>query len=151
MSQDFHGSVTASMDVKGRVIFPAVYRDQLAEGFVLMYAGGLRAVFVYPQSTWHEAHKSLALIAPEDAEGMRYKRYIYANSFFNQNMDAQGRVLIPAQLREKAGLTRDICFLGVGDHLELWDDTESARELLETEQNMRAYAAHVDARYNAKP
>lgn len=56
-----------------------------------------------------------------DDEGMAYVRYIMANATTDLDMDAQGRVLIPANLREAAGIGRDLTFVGMHDHIELWD------------------------------
>lgn len=117
----FLGEFSHSLDTKGRLILPARFRDQLAEGAFL--------------ST--EIDGCLALWTPEDFEeratdmqrrmkGGPMDRNV-ARAFFSgvaeAKPDTQGRVAIPSNLREFASLGRDVSVVGVYDHIEVWDAT----------------------------
>ena len=66
---------------------------------------------IYPKEMWDGQLERLSHINPMDKIGLQYERYLMSVSFSGNSMDAQGRVLIPAKLRAKIGLTRDIVLL----------------------------------------
>ena len=86
-------------------------------------------------------------IPDSDARGMAYVRLIKAFSFTNQSLDSQGRVLLPAVLRQKAGMDKAIRFAGMGRWLEIWDEDRFAATCLETEANVGALLDYVNDRY----
>jgi MraZ protein len=115
----FLGEFQHSLDAKGRVILPAEFRDQLADGAVI--ARGLDGCLsVYPR----EEFEAMAETVREKARrGERERRA--ARSFFAGAKpvapDRQGRVAIPQNLREFAGLERDVMVVGVDFRIEIWD------------------------------
>lgn len=116
----FLGEYQHSLDVKGRVILPAKFRDQLAEGAYV--TKGDSCLFVYTA----EEFTSVASEAREKSKlGIREREA--ARSFFagaaEVTPDKQGRVAIPPALREYAGLERDVTVAGVFSRIELWDTT----------------------------
>ena len=91
------GTYDHSIDAKGRVIVPAKFREELGDSFVVTL-GLDGCLFVYPQEDWENFVKQL-----RELPGSK-----------------QGRTLIPANLREKAGLEKDIVFVGVMCKVEIW-------------------------------
>src|SRR5947209_10326796 len=117
----FLGEFQHSLDAKGRVILPAKYRDQLAGGaFVTKGRGGCLSVY-----TAEEFER----VANEIREGSKRgaKELNAARSFFGGaselNPDRQGRVALPGNLREYAGLDRDVVVVGLYSRIEIWDRT----------------------------
>ena len=117
----FSGSFDHSLDGKGRAIIPASYRESLGEDFTITINPNKTAVAIYPREVWDVQLERLAQINPMDKIGLKYERYLMSVSFSGNCMDAQGRVLIPAKLRAKLGLTRDIVFVGLNNCIEIWD------------------------------
>ena len=117
----FSGSFDHSLDGKGRVIIPASFREALGENFTITINPNKTAVAIYPKEMWDQQLERLSQINPMDRVGMQYERYVMSVSFSGNSMDAQGRVLIPAKLRAKIGLTRDIVFVGLNRYIEIWD------------------------------
>lgn len=115
----FLGEFQHSLDAKGRVILPAKFRDQLATG-AFVAKGGDRCLFVYTA----EEFKKVATEVREQSK-QDVKRRQAARSFFAGAAeivpDRQGRVAIPQQLREFAGLERDVVVAGVYSRIEIWD------------------------------
>ena len=109
----FSGSFEHSLDGKGRVIIPASFREALGENFTITINPTRTAVAIYPKEMWDGQLERLSHINPMDKIGLQYERYLMSVSFSGNSMDAQGRVLIPAKLRAKIGLTRDIVFVGL--------------------------------------
>ena len=78
---------------------------------------------------------------------MQYERYIMSVSFSENNIDAQGRVLIPAKLRQMLGLTRDIVFVGLVDYIEIWDMKRFRENSAFVEENFDSLSDYVYERY----
>ncbi|HEY7439988.1 MAG TPA: division/cell wall cluster transcriptional repressor MraZ [Acidimicrobiia bacterium] len=119
MSLGFLGEYQHALDAKGRVILPSDFREPLAAGAVLTKSlDGCLAVYSA------EGFDEMAELVRESARrGERERRA--ARSFFSAGRrftpDKQGRVPIPQNLREYAGLERDVMVLGVDNRIELWN------------------------------
>ena len=98
----FMGTYEHGLDAKGRVIIPAKLREDLGESFVVTL-GLDGCLFAYPMNEW---------------EGM-LQRHFLANAAPCE-LDKQGRALIPAKLREYAGLAKETVFVGVLSKIEIW-------------------------------
>ena len=115
----FTGEHQHSLDAKGRVILPARFRDQLGDGaFLTSEVDGCLAV--WPPAEFDRRAEEMR----ERAKGGVTERNV-ARFFFSGATEAapdkQGRVAIPASLREFAGLERDVVVAGNYDHVEIWD------------------------------
>ncbi len=115
----FLGEFQHSLDTKGRVILPARYRDQLAEGaYVTKGRGGCLSVF-----TPDEFEEVASQVRDQSRRGA--KELNAARVFFSGAQevrpDKQGRVALPQNLREYAGLTREVVVAGVFSRIEIWD------------------------------
>ena len=143
----FSGSFDHSLDGKGRVIIPASFREALGEDFTITINPNKTAVAIYPKEVWDRQLERLSRINPMDRVGLQYERYLMSVSFSGNSMDAQGRVLIPARLRAKIGLTRDIVFVGLNQTIEIWDAETYARVEAETEAQFDTLADYVYQKY----
>jgi MraZ protein len=120
----FHGQVRTSVDHKGRTSVPSNYRAELIEsaeaGF--MVAMSLDPCLVaYPAARWREFGQRLAGMAAEHDAAARTARRWYLGGTFTLTLDGHGRVLLPPALREWGGVGKEVVWVGVGDHLEVWD------------------------------
>jgi MraZ protein len=115
----FLGEFQHSLDAKGRVILPARYRDQLAEGaFVTKGRGGCLAVF--PPEEFENVASAVREQARRGAKELNAARSFFSGTH-EIHPDKQGRVALPPTLREFAGLTREIVLAGVFSRIEIWD------------------------------
>ncbi|MBQ7785305.1 MAG: cell division/cell wall cluster transcriptional repressor MraZ [Clostridia bacterium] len=146
-NQAFSGSFDHSLDGKGRVIIPASFRESLGEDFTITINPNKTAVAIYPKAMWDVQLEQLSHINPMDKIGLKYERYVMSVSFSGNNMDAQGRVLIPVKLRNKIGLTRDIVFVGLNRYIEIWDAEVYAKMEAETEEDFETLADYVYQNY----
>jgi len=144
---EFSGNYSHNIDPKGRATIPAAYRQALGECFTLGLNNQFTALALYPQSEWEEISEKLDRIPVSDARGMAYVRLIKAFSFTGQQLDGQGRLLLPANLREKVGLNREICFVGVGRFLEIWDEARFNEFCLQSETDFASLMDYVNDRY----
>lgn len=113
----FMGEYFHTLDPKGRMIVPAKYRDELGERFIVTM-GLDGCLFAYPMGEWEQFVERLRTL-PGTKEGRQLQRHFLACAA-EVEVDKQGRFLIPAKLREQAGLTKDVVFVGVLSKIELW-------------------------------
>jgi MraZ protein len=115
----FLGTHTPRLDEKGRLFLPAKYRDELAAGLVLT-KGQERCLYVFPLPEFGRITEALRT-APVTAKAVRdYSRVFFASAS-DETPDRQGRITIPAALRDYAGLQRDCVVVGANTRLEIWD------------------------------
>lgn len=143
----FFGNATHTLDPKGRATIPSLYRDALGSCFTIGFNSQFTALALYPKEKWDQVSESLARIPNSDARGMLYVRMIASNSFVGCDLDAQGRILLPAPLREKAGISKAIRFVGVGQYLEIWDEDRYRREMELAEESNEDLLSYVNDRY----
>jgi len=123
------GNSPAKVDEKGRLKIPAYFLDALKEfgnQFYITSPTG-ESARVYPMKVWSEIEDKLAG-TPNSAEK---RKFLMRTSYYGQvaEMDAQGRVLLPAVLREAAGLTGDVAVLGNLNYLVVMNDARVADEI----------------------
>jgi MraZ protein len=115
----FLGTHAPRLDEKGRLILPAKYRDELAEGVVIT-KGQERCLYVFPQEEFTRITEALRT-APVTAKSVRdYSRVFFASAS-DEVPDKQGRITLPTALRAYAGLQRDCVVIGANTRLEIWD------------------------------
>ena len=134
----FTGEYEHSIDAKGRIIVPAKCRDELGESFTVTL-GLDGCLFVYPDKEWESFVEKLKNL-PGNKEGRQLQRYFLAGAA-SCEMDKQGRILIPQKLRDAAGLTKDIVFVGVISKLEIW--SKEKWEANNIYENMDEIAEHM--------
>lgn len=114
----FMGEFNHTIDAKGRLIIPSRFREELGQEFV-MTKGLDGCLFVFPQNEWESFQGKLKTLPLINKDARRFSRFFMAGAAPCE-MDKQGRTLIPANLREKAGLEKDIVFVGVMGKVEIW-------------------------------
>lgn len=111
------GEFRYNIDAKGRVFMPAKLRTSLGERFVIT-KGIDDCLFVYSAEAWASLEEKISQYSISKAR--KLQRFFCASACDAQP-DSQGRVLIPSNLREYAGLTKDITIIGVSTRAEIWD------------------------------
>ena len=144
---EFSGNYTHNIDPKGRVTIPAAYREALGERFTIGLNNDFSAIALYPVEKWQDMSQRLDRIPDSDVRGMAYVRLIKAFSFTEQQLDGQGRILLPQALRKKAGMEKAIRFVGVGRYLEIWDEDRFAATCEQNEINFEELLSYVNDRY----
>lgn len=118
MANMFTGEYNHSLDAKGRVIMPAKFREELGESFMLTM-GFDGCICVYSNEEWMAFVEKLRTLPELRKEARQTIRHFVARAA-QCEVDKQGRILIPQKLREYAGLTKDIVFVGVLSKIEVW-------------------------------
>ena len=105
------------------------------------------AIALYPKEKWAQKCEQLSRIPESDIKGTRYVRLITGNSFSGCELDAQGRVLLPATLRAKVGMDKAIRFVGMGQYLEIWDEERYLGECGVSEESIDDLLDYVNGQY----
>ncbi|MFI5957170.1 MULTISPECIES: division/cell wall cluster transcriptional repressor MraZ [Cryptosporangium] len=115
----FLGTHTPRLDEKGRLFLPAKFRDELAGGLVVT-KGQERCLFVFPMAEFSRVAEQLRAAPMTHKAARAYSRVFFASAH-DEVPDRQGRITIPAHLREYAGLDRDCVVIGASTRVEIWD------------------------------
>ncbi|MBT8228278.1 MAG: division/cell wall cluster transcriptional repressor MraZ [Dactylosporangium sp.] len=127
----FLGTHTPRLDDKGRLILPAKFRDELAGG-VVVTKGQERCLYVFPAAEFTRIAAELREQPMAHKAARAYNRVFFASAH-DEIPDKQGRVTIPAHLREYAGLSRDLVVIGASTRVEIWDNQAWDAYLTESE------------------
>ncbi len=124
MAYGFYGVYHQNIDEKGRVIIPSKYRPALGSLFYvtkdLWNQEEEKCLYIYPQEGFDALREKLRSLSKGPKMSRALNRTFYA-SVQDSAMDKQGRVLINADLKDHAELKKEIVFVGVDDHIEVWD------------------------------
>lgn len=121
----FRGISNLNSDPKGRIAIPTKYREEIKsehEGkMILTVDHGDRCLVLYPMEKWLGTEQALMGMPNIDPDVKSMKRLImgYATDV---KMDDQGRIILPAPLRDYAGMGKKVVMIGQGDKFELWDE-----------------------------
>ncbi len=115
----FTGEYRHSIDGKGRVAVPARFRAELATGAtVCRWLENCIAIF--PKQVWQQLADAASAERYTDSSARAFTRFLFSGAF-EVEPDAQGRVVLPASLRQFGGLKSEVVVVGAADHLELWE------------------------------
>ena len=137
----FLGTHQPRLDDKGRMILPAKFRERLAPGLVVT-RGQERCLYVFPMEEFMRVADDLRA-APVTSKAVRDYLRVFLSGASDEIPDKQGRVTIPANLREYAGLNRECTVIGAGSRLEVWDTAAWEAYLTGTEQAFADQAEEV--------
>ncbi|MCW3491243.1 division/cell wall cluster transcriptional repressor MraZ [Dethiobacter alkaliphilus] len=114
----FMGEYQHSVDGKGRLIMPAKFREALGERFVVT-RGLDNCLFVYPMEEWTILEKKLKALPFTRSDARAFMRFFFSGAA-ECELDKQGRVLVPNNLRDHAKLLKDAVVIGVSNRVEIW-------------------------------
>lgn len=118
MSFGLKGEYNHTVDDKGRMIVPSKLREQLGITFVIT-KGMDKCLYAYPNDEWELFEGKLRQLPTTNASARQFVR-VFLGSAVDCEIDNQGRINIPKNLREYAGITKDVTVVGVGDKAEIW-------------------------------
>ena len=127
----FLGTYTPRLDEKSRLILPAKFREELAEGLVLT-RGQERCIYVFSAREFERVHEQMRSAPLSSRQARDYIR-VFLSGASDEVPDKQGRVTVPAPLRQNAGLDRDVTVIGAGTRVEIWDSESWNTYLAEQE------------------
>jgi len=115
----FYGEFDYKIDDKGRIPIPPRFRNALKDGVVLA-PGAEKCITAYTLPEWKKLSTALTGSSLTRSKMRRLSRVLFATAF-NTKIDGQGRIAIPAPLREHAEIVDDVVVAGANTYLEIWN------------------------------
>jgi MraZ protein len=119
----FLGEFEATLDTKGRFLLPAGFKRQLPENedtrFVIN-RGFEKCLTLYPMQSWKPLYDRISTLNTFDKKARDFSRY-FLNGAIEVEPDSAGRILITQNLKDYAGLGKDIVLAAAIDKIEIWD------------------------------
>ena len=116
----FTGEFQHALDDKGRVIIPARLREELGDRFVIT-RGLDQCLFIYPSGEWARIEQKLKELPFTRSDARAFTRLFFSGAA-ELEADKQGRILIPQNLREYAGIEKEVMIIGVSSRVEVWSE-----------------------------
>ncbi len=136
----FMGEYNHTIDAKSRLIIPSKFREILGDEFVVT-KGLDGCLFVFDNTEWAAFEEKLKQLPSLTNPNVRkFIRFFMAGAS-SVEVDKQGRILIPASLKEHAALEKDVVLIGVGSRMEIW--SKERYEGTVTYDDMEEIAMHM--------
>ena len=135
------GHAPATVDDKGRLKVPADFRKVIEEKYgrdcFITSQDGEKAL-IYPMAVWSDFTDRLAKVP---STSMAKQKLLERVNYFGQAsaLDAQGRLLVPAVLRDVAAIKGDVVVIGNQDHLIVWNEERMQKRLSESPMSPEDY------------
>lgn len=123
----FSGKYYYAVDPKGRIIIPAPFREIVTSNYssklYITNAPFDKCLYIYPMEEWNKLQEQVRT-KPRSDEAIRFFLRRVIASAVETEMDKQGRILVPAALREDANINSNVVMAGQIERIELWDRNE---------------------------
>jgi MraZ protein len=146
----FRGATKVTLDDKGRMVLPTRHRQRAqerGEGKLVITVDRDQCLLVYPLPDWEQIERKLMSLPTLHERTRRLQRLMVGHAT-ELELDGQGRLLVPPELREFAQLARHGMLIGQGNRLELWDEArwnERRDFWLKSEETASDLSAELDS------
>ncbi len=146
----FRGATKVTLDDKGRMVLPTRHRQSVSErgeGHLVVTVDRDGCLLIYPLPDWEQIERKLMSLPSLHERSRRLQRLMVGHAT-ELELDGQGRLLLPPELREFAQLQRHAMLVGQGNHLELWDEprwNERRDFWLKSEETASDLSAELDS------
>ncbi len=141
----FRGRFEYSIDDKGRVKIPPRFKEILKSRDIntLVMTIFDDCIYVYPHDVWEKLEEKAVNLPLTNKAARRFKRMFFSSAQ-DVNIDRQGRVLVPAVLRDDAAVEKDVVILGNLDHIEIWSKEKWEEEFNALRSSEEELASQIE-------
>ena len=116
----FLGEYNPNITEGSRIALPKKFREQISEDQVILSKGFEKCIYIYAKEDWADKVQRQVESSTGSAKRSDLERYLYTSAS-EVSVDAQGRLVVPGKLKRYAGIEDKTSVIGVGDHIEIWD------------------------------
>ncbi len=138
----FMGEFKHTIDGKGRLIVPSRFREGLGDNFVVT-RGLDHCLFAYPLEEWRTLEQKLKQLPMTRGDARAFMRLFFSGAI-DVEVDKQGRILIPQNLREYARLDKEVVVIGVSNRVEVWSQELWEKYSSEATESFEQLAEKLD-------
>lgn len=135
------GEFHHALDPKGRIFVPAKFRETLGDRCVVT-RGLDQCLFVYTTDEWSAMEEKLRKLPMTQSDARAFVRFFFSGAV-DVELDKQGRIMLPGNLREYAGLTKEAVVVGVSSRFEIWSKDVWERYMESAAQSFEAIAEKI--------
>lgn len=125
----FLGEYDHALDERGRITLPRKIRQEIELAEVVLARGYEGCIFGFDKGSWETEAAKHFDTPVTDEKGRQVRRYLFGSAQ-KVEIDKLGRILLPAQLKEYASISREVIVVGAGDHFEIWNRSRWQEYLL---------------------
>lgn len=137
----FMGEYKHNVDVKGRMIVPAKFREGLGDSFVVT-RGLDKCLFAYPLDEWKVIEEKLKQLPLTKKDARAFTRFFFSGAI-ECEIDKQGRINIPQNLRNYADLEKECVVIGVSERVEIWANDKWEEYVEDSEESFAEIAENL--------
>ena len=137
----FLGEFIHSLDDKSRVTIPAKFREGLGDRFIIT-RGLDNCLFVYPMNEWAIMEEKLKRLPFTKSDARAFVRFLFSGAT-ECELDKQGRILIPSNLRDFANINKEAIIIGVSNRVEVWSKENWEKYSLDAEKSFDEIAEKI--------
>lgn len=143
----FFGEFEYKIDEKGRIPLPPRFRSHLKDGLVLI-PGVEKCITAYPISEWKKLAASFTGGTVTSSKLRQLNRALFAAASY-LSLDGQGRISLPASLRESAEIVDEVVVIGTNNYLELWNSVHWEEEKANSQEKAWQIIESLEGREGA--
>lgn len=137
----FMGEYQHNIDIKGRLIVPSKFREQLGDQFVIT-RGLDKCLFVYSLDEWTKVEEKIQTLPLTKKDARSFTRFFFSGAS-ECELDKQGRINIPSNLTSYAELEKETVIVGVASRIEIWSKSEWDKFFDEAEDSFADIAENM--------
>ncbi len=144
--QRFRSRSEHTLDAKGRLNIPSRFREVLGEVYdsSLIVTNWRQSLKAFPLVEWEVLEEKL-LTEGRTKPGLdAFVRYVISG-VTECTLDKQGRILLPAPLRNDFGISKEVVLNGMLDHFEIWDKTAWQDEVRQTRSDFGNFSSDLSS------
>ena len=138
----FFGSFNHNLDDKGRLMIPRKMREELGSVVYIM-KGFDGSLSIYSEERYQKLVEEFNRLSFNQQKVRDYLRVQFASTY-EMNVDKLGRVQLPTALLNKFNISKEVLVLGIGDHIEVWDQVKYAQYESSVRDNFESIAEEID-------
>jgi len=140
----FRGRFEYSIDAKGRLSIPAKFREVLSSGYDarLIVTNFDQCLWAYPAQEWLELERKVGAL-PQFLDEVKALQRVFISAATECPIDKPGRILLPASLRDYAGIDRDVVLVGMTKRIEIWSKERWDKVFQEAQGKLESLGARL--------